>query len=441
MKQYRELCNRILTEGSPKTDRTGTGTLSVFGHQMRFDLQKGFPLVTLKRTHFRSIAAELLWFLSGDTNVKKLQEMGCTIWDEWADADGNLGPVYGHQFRHFGGKPNCRFQPEPILRNGIEKTYLGVANGSGSTKSTLGKTWEGMIARCYDKKSVSYPNYGGKGVFVHNDWLEFSAFERDAVNLPGFGRLTEKNERLVLDKDSIGSGFEYGPNSCIWITDAENLRLNKTQIYTVEKDGIKYEFTSISDFCASQGFDGSNFSDLWTGNKNAKVRNGFTFVGMRHANPGVDQITSVIESIRTNPDSRRHIVSAWNPGDIPGMALAPCHVMFQFYVNDGRLSCHVYQRSADVFLGVPFNIASYALLTHMVAQQCNLGVGDLVWTGGDCHLYANHLMQTHTMLRRQEKGLAEILLYHRPSIFEYQLSDILLTHYNAHDAIKAPVAV
>lgn len=258
MKQYRELCNRILYQGTPKTDRTGTGTLSVFGHQMRFDLNDGFPLVTLKRTHFKSVVAELLWFLSGSTNVKDLQAMGCTIWDEWAREDGELGPVYGKQWRDFGG---------------------------------------------------------------------------------------------------------------------------------------------------------------------------------------VDQINSVIHSIRTNPDSRRHIVSAWNVQQLPEMALAPCHTMFQFDVTDGKLSCQLYQRSADVFLGVPFNIASYALLTHMIAQQCELQVGEFIWTGGDCHIYSNHLMQTHTMLRREEMHLPEIYLRKRASIFNYKPEHIVLNDYDPHPAIKAPVAV
>lgn len=258
MRQYRELCNRILTEGTPKTDRTGTGTLSVFGHQMRFNLSEGFPLVSLKKTHFRSVVAELLWFLSGSTNVKDLQAMGCTIWDEWARPDGELGPVYGKQWRDFAG---------------------------------------------------------------------------------------------------------------------------------------------------------------------------------------MDQIANVIGSIRTNPDSRRHIVSAWNAPEICDMALAPCHVMFQFDVTNGYLSCQVYQRSADVFLGVPFNIASYALLTHMVAQQCELEVADLVWTGGDCHLYGNHLMQTHAMLRRSEKDSPELYLHKAASIFSYTPAHIVLNGYEPHPAIKAEVAV
>ena len=264
MKAYLDLMRHVLERGDPKSDRTGTGTRSVFGWQMRFDLSEGFPLVTTKKLHLRSIIHELLWFLQGSTNVAYLRDNGVTIWDEWADEHGELGPVYGHQWRH-------------------------------------------------------------------------------------------------------------------WPT-----------------------------------------------------RDGGT----------IDQITDVIERIRRDPDSRRLIVSAWNVADIPKMALAPCHAFFQFYVAGGKLSCQMYQRSADIFLGVPFNIASYALLTHMVAQQCDLQVGDFVWTGGDCHLYLNHLEQARTQLAREPYPLPRLNLLRRPdSILDYRFEDFEIVGYQSHPHIKAPVAV
>jgi thymidylate synthase len=264
MKEYHDLMRRILDEGVRKEDRTGTGTLSVFGHQMRFDLAQGFPLVTTKKLHLRSIIHELLWFLRGDTNVAYLHEHDVTIWDEWADESGELGPVYGAQWR----------------------------------------TW------------------------------------RTA--------------------------------------------------------------------------DGAH----------------------------VDQIQRALDMIRSDPSSRRIIVSAWNVGELEQMALAPCHALFQFHVADGRLSCQLYQRSADVFLGVPFNIASYALLVHMMAQQTDLAPGELVWTGGDCHLYLNHLEQAELQLTREPLPLPALVIKRKPpTLFEYRYEDFELVGYRAHASIKAPIAV
>ena len=264
MKTYLQLIEHILQNGVQKNDRTGTGVLSTFAYQMRFDLAETFPLVTTKKLHMRSIIHELLWFLRGDTNIAYLRENGVSIWDEWADEAGDLGPVYGKQWR-------------------------------------------------------SWPAADGRTI---------------------------------------------------------------------------------------------------------------------------DQFSDVIEQIKVNPDSRRLIVSAWNVGELDKMALAPCHALFQFYVVNNRLSCQLYQRSADVFLGVPFNIASYALLTQMVAQQCDLEVGEFIWTGGDCHLYLNHLEQAKIQLERKPLPLPTLLIKRRPaSLFDYQFEDFEFVNYQAHPSIKAPIAV
>ncbi len=264
MKQYHDLLQRVLDEGNKKSDRTGTGTISVFGHQMRFDLSEGFPMVTTKKLHLKSIIHELIWFLNGDTNIKYLTDNGVKIWNEWADENGNLGPVYGHQ------------------------------------------------------------------------WRSWSA-----------------------------------------------------------PDG--------------------------------------------HT---IDQISNLIERIKTKPDDRRLIVSAWNVADVPKMALPPCHCLFQFYVADGKLSCQLYQRSADIFLGVPFNIASYALLTMMVAQVCGLKPGEFIHTFGDAHIYLNHLDQVKEQLSRKAFPLPEMHLNpHVKNIFDFKFEDFELVGYEAHPTIKAPIAV
>ncbi|MBO8428957.1 MAG: thymidylate synthase [Bacteroidetes bacterium] len=264
MKQYLELLNKVMKEGTLKSDRTGTGTKSIFGYQMRFDLSEGFPLLTTKKVHLKSIIYELLWFIKGDTNIKYLKEHGVSIWDEWADENGNLGPVYGAQWRHW-------------------------------------KT-------------------------------------------PGGGE--------------------------------------------------------------------------------------------------IDQLSNVMQSLREKPDSRRHIVSAWNVADVDNMALPPCHSLFQFYVADGRLSCQLYQRSADLFLGVPFNIASYALLTMMVAKVCGYTAGDFVHTLGDAHIYLNHFEQVQTQLGRTPRQLPKMIIHGKQKdIFSFEYEDFELTGYDPYPAIKAPVAV
>ena len=264
MRQYLDLMQDILDNGTRKEDRTGTGTLSVFGRQIRFDLSEGFPLVTTKKLHLRSIIHELLWFLSGDTNIKYLKENGVSIWDEWADENGDSGPVYGHQWRSW---------PTP----------------EGGT---------------------------------------------------------------------------------------------------------------------------------------------------------VDQITNVLNQIKNRPDSRRHMVVAWNPSEVDKMALPPCHALFQFYVADGKLSCQLYQRSADYFLGVPFNISSYALLVHMFAQQCDLEPGEFIWTGGDVHLYLNHLEQAELQLQREPRSLPRLHIKRKPeSIFNYTFEDFEILDYDPYPTIKAPISV
>lgn len=313
MQQYLQLCQHVLNEGFEKGDRTGTGTVSVFGYQMRFNLQEGFPLMTTKKTSFRLIASELLWFLKGDTNVRTLIAQKNYIWNEWA----------------------------------FEK-------------------W------------VKSDNYKGP---------DMTDFGRRAANDEAFAQVLAAqmaifNEKILAD-DTFAQKFgDLGP------------------VY-----GRQWRSWSTT-----------------TGES-------------------IDQIKNVIEQIQKNPNSRRHIVTAWNPEEVDQMALPPCHTFFQFYVADGKLSCQLYQRSADIFLGVPFNIASYALLTHMIAQECGLEVGDFVHTLGDAHIYINHFDQVKEQLSRQPRQLPTIQLNKGKSIFDFEMEDIQLIGYDPHPTIKAPIAV
>ena len=475
MKQYLELCRHILENGVEKKDRTGTGTKSVFGYQMRFDLAKGFPLLTTKDMggyRLNGIIHELLWFLSGDTNIKYLVDNNVNIWNKdsfryykanggtltkaefikainsdesFAKQHGDLGRIYGHQWTSWGADFESITQPIPRLRECLKPTYLGVANGADKEQHPLKKTWEGMIARCYDKNSNSYRLYGAKGVHVCNEWLEFSKFAEDATNLPGWDNKVASDTRYVLDKDTKGDGFTYSKDTCCWVTDLDNGYAKSTRLFTVEKDGVEYQFTNPAKFCAEQGISNKNFSDLWTGNKNAKVRCGFRLVKVEDMrNKGINQISEVIDEIKTNPDSRRLIVNAWNVGEIHEMALPPCHVLFQFYVSDGKLSCQLYQRSGDVFLGVPYNIASYALLTMMIADQCGLGYGEFIHTLGDAHIYLNHIEQVKLQLTREPHKLPNLVITSPElvgSIFDYKRSHFGLYDYFHYPEIKGEVSV
>ena len=312
-KEYLDLARHIMDNGTVRDDRTGTGTKSVFGHQMRFDLKKGFPLLTTKRVFFKLIKSELLWFLKGDTNIRFLLENNNHIWDEWAFEKYVKSEAYtGPDMTNFG----LRSQEDPEFK------------------------------KEYDKQMALF----------REKVLEDDAFAEQ------FGSL----------------GNVYGAQWRAW----------------QKKDG---------------GF--------------------------------IDQIQNVIESIKTNPQSRRHIVSAWNPEEVPTMALPPCHTLFQFYVDGNKLSCQLYQRSADVFLGVPFNIASYALLTHLIAQETGLEVGEFVHTLGDAHLYLNHMDQINEQLSREPRPFPTIKLNKDKSIFDFDMDDIEIIDYHPHKSIKAPIAV
>lgn len=449
MQQYHDFLRHILHHGFRKEDRTGTGTLSTFvPPQMRFDLSQGFPLLTTKKLHWKSIAVELLFFITGKTNQKYLLDQGVTIWQEWGDANGNLGPVYSHQWRNFGGQHENRPQPKPQLEEDYEPTVCGVAsqgsyvNDSESLYKEAFQIWKGMINRCYNSDKDTYAYYGGRGVHVCDRWLLFTNFLEDTVELPGWHDKLNNWPEYNLDKDIIGDGFRYSPDTCIWASKSDNMRNAKNNIiyYLEHDDGRKAEVRYPKEFYTQEKIAQGNFCSMLRGDR--PRAGGWRLLGSKDPTRGVDQLQWVIDEIKRNPDSRRLIVSAWNPSDLPYMALPPCHMIFQFYVIHGKLSCHLYQRSADAFLGVPFNIASYALLTHIIARLTDLEPGELIMTFGDAHIYLNHRDQVHLQLSREPRALPTLWINPRPFTLEdLAYEDFRIQGYEPYAAIRAQVAV
>lgn len=443
---YLRAMELIMSAGYKRKDRTGVGTRAMFGVPLTFDLRNGkLPLLTTKKVHYKSVLVELLWMLSGSTNVRDLQAQGVSIWDEWACPEtGELGPVYSHQWRNWNGPIKAIAQPTPRLAEGVEATYLGVGNGAGKSLSTLGKTWEGMMARCYDKSSISYPSYGARGVHVCNEWLQFSRFQADAHRLPGWDSKGALSRGYVLDKDGLGNGFLYSPTTCQWITPEQNGNLKSDKTYVVSRLGEEFSFKNPTTFCRNAGLPkgaDKNFSDLWTDPKPGKVRYGFELVRVEQRQ-GIDQIKALVEGLKNDPHGRRHIVTAWNPDDLPYQALPACHNFFQCFVTEEGLILQMYQRSADWFLGVPFNIASYATLTHILAKCLGIPARGLSITFGDAHVYTNHFDQCAEQLTRSVRESPRLIINKTvDSIDKLSYDDFTVEGYNPWPTIKAPVAV
>ena len=459
MDQYLGLIKKILEEGVSKDDRTGTGTVSIFGHQSRYNLEKGFPLVTTKRIHFKSIVHELLWFISGDTNIRYLNDNGVTIWNEWANEEGDLGPIYGKQWRNWSSvvlndiKLFSKPDKQEVLNYPISNFGVGALGDSSVYQNQpleheLYQTWYGMLKRCYNPKHPAYSNYGGAGVFVDDRWLVFSNFFLDVQKIINWYLKLEYPNDYSLDKDFYGSN-KYGPDTCRWASKIEqstNISTNLNLFKATDPDGYSTIEYGLRPFCDKYKLCRPAVSQVLNGIYHAN--DGWTFEKLT-CPPGqiarlvkVDQLRKVIAEIKHNCNSRRMVVSAWNTADLPRMRLEPCHLLFQFYVAGGKLSCQLYQRSCDVGLGLPFNIASYALLTHMVAQVCNLGVGDFIHTFGDVHIYKNHIDPLREQIKRDPRNLPVLKLNPNvKNIDDFQYEDIEIVGYNPHPYIRLEVAV
>lgn len=451
MRQYLDLLDEILTRGVKRADRTGVGTLSLFGYQMRFDLSQGFPLLTTKKLHLPSIINELLWFLHGETNNRWLESRGVTIWREWAREDGALGPIYGKQWRRWEQiewvVPAVFPSPPITLRDGL---VAGVGYGVQRRDESewtrhLYDVWSRMLHRCYDPSWPDYPAYGGRGVFVEERWHDFNNFLADAPRLPNGLLKREFPDEYDLDVEYYATN-KYGPQTCLWLSTQERV-LNAGPVILAESPwGDRIVTLNLAGLCQDYGLDQQAVEGCLRGENEAPQGWRFTSVeapsGLRPRLRIRDQIKEAVALVKHAPTSRRIIVSAWNVSELERMSLPPCHLLFQFYVCEGRLSCQVYQRSADVFLGVPFNIASYALLTMMMAQVCHAQPGELIHTLGDAHLYLNHLDQARVQLRRQPRPLPRMMLNPEVrSLDDFRLEDFTLIGYDPHPPIKAPVAV
>lgn len=467
--QYECLLEDVLLHGEPRHDRTGVGTCSVFGRQLRYDLSAGFPRITTKYVPMKPIKAELLWQIEGSTSEPRLRELGAGWWAPWADQDGDLGPVYGKQMRLSALVQPVKpwlFNPpeiEPLPLSGILHRgkdvnlrdtygvgYYGDADFKDPNYSWLVNTWRQMIQRCYDSECKSYKGYGARGVHVDARWHSFANFQRDAATIPGWIMKLEYPEQYSLDKDILHASNRYGPETCMWADQvAQDVnRVNSTPVMATTPTGERIMRPSIGSFRRNEGLNPSAVHQCLSGLLHK--HHGWSDFERMIAPEGmvlrynqVDQLAQVIASLKHDPMSRRHIINLWSPAATPFMALPPCHgVVIQFFVHDGRLSCSMYQRSADLFLGLPTNLASYALLTHMLAQQADLEVGELIWTGGDCHIYDNHVDAVQGQLLQPVHPFPRLHLRRRGSIDDYRMSDIDASDGYVHGpVIKAPVAV
>lgn len=467
--EYEKLLQHILDNGVHKDDRTGTGTTSIFGYQMRFNLQEGFPLITTKKIHTKSMIHELIWFLNGDTNVKYLEDNGVKIWDAWRKPYTLVREVVYIDKKEM-----------PYVPYSGDFSRKGVNASKGSEDDKLANSWVRMMKRCYDPTHEKYSMYGAVGVSVASEWHDPQTFINDVKTIPHWYYKQNNWNEFELDKDYYGSS-QYGPTTCVWLRTDENNFYTKSASVTkvTNAEGEVREYLTQSIAAKTIGMSTSSMNRFikhgipTTLKANNKIFIGWEFEiseGIENKlarleliqegelgeiygkqwrawpdpyNPGetIDQISDVIEQIKTNPDSRRLIVNAWNPAALPFQALPACHTLFQFYVVDGRLSCQLYQRSGDALLGIPFNIGSYSLLVHMIAAETGLEVGEFIHTIGDAHIYDNHLEQVKLQLSRDVRPFPTLKLKKAKNIFSYKIEDFEFEGYDPHPAIKAPVAV
>lgn len=409
MKQYLDLLHEVLHTGTDKGDRTGTGTRSVFGRQMRFNLQEGFPLLTTKKMFMRGCIEELLWILRGSTDVKELQAKNVRFWDSWVDENGTIGEGYGKQMRRIAGfslmMPK-RFPTPEVIKNDANIYGIGIDDGRVSAEAEhhdmLFGHWADMLRRCYQEECDCYKGYGAHGVHVDESWHDFTTFYTDVQKIPGWALKQEHPFGFVLDCATLYGANKFSKETAAWVT-------------VQEQEANASIFAAIA-------YHRDEMVPLYR---------------------EIDQLKSVIADLKHNPNSRRIQISLWNPQDVDRTTLPPCHGnIIQFYVAGGELSCQMYQRSCDMFLGVPVNIASYALLTHILANFCGLKVGELSWIGGDVHVYHNHVSAAVEQLYRAPGNPPRLTITRTPdNVWGHEAEDFVIEGYDPWPSIKAEVSV
>lgn len=459
MRQYQQLLCDVLNLGVDRSDRTGTGTRSLFGYQMRFELAAGFPLLTTKKMFTKGMVDELLWFLSGSTNVNDLNARSQHWWTPWQRSDGGLGPIYGEQYR----KSRWFYTVDPVIFDPPEVTYeegkvfgVGIMDtdarlgkvGNSDADAVLKTTWREMLRRCYCKTDKSsYASYGAKGYHVCDRWLTYSNFAEDAVKLINWEMKAEYPGFYSLDKDILKASNRYGPDTCMWASyEEQGWNTSTGAPFSATKDGVELIFPSIGEMVREYGVAPSAVHRCLKGG--LKTHHGWS--DFRYLDSAttfrfreVDQLKLAVATAKHNPQSRRNIINLWHTPAMQHAELPCCHgSVIQLYVANGELSLHLYQRSVDSFIGLPVNIASYALLTMMLAQVTGLKPGTLVWTGGDVHLYHNHFDQAKLQVTHQPFDLPKMVIKNRgQAIDQFEYSDFELVGYEAHPHIKAEVAV
>ena len=464
MKAYIEIVKRVIDAPihAWKKNRTGVPTKSIVGAMFQHDMNDGFPLLTTKKMPFGVIAVELEGFLKGITDKRWYQDRGCHIWNQWSNPTilpdyssdeerkslmlqyDDLGPIYGYQWRYQGK----RYIPKPELEKTLVPNVYNVAYGWNGNLSDIQKklksTWYSMIRRCYSPKDKDYSHYGGQGVYVVNDWLNFSNFANDVQFLPNWERKVKDWNKYSLDKDSLGL-YYYGPDSCVW-ADSKTQSRHRVNIHpfmAISPDGKRYIYHIIKDAADELGLDNTMISDVLNGNY--RHHRGWQFIRLpyrKRGDNGVDQLVDLIEKLKHDPFSRRLLVSAWNVAELDQMALPPCHFAWQMIVSgDERLNLIWYQRSVDVALGLPFNIASYGLLLTLLAKEVGREPGILTGMLADVHIYANHYLGLDLQVHRDPLPLPRLNIPKFVDIFSWQHRQLSLSNYTFYPPIKYEIAV